>query len=161
MIFISSAAVHLKENSNYKLIKLLSENIIKDLCKNYTIIRPSAILGPNMRPNSLIRIIDGFASLGHLSGESMFNYVLQSDIADFIDMCIRDCVYGTYEFVSNDMITLNEIAIKFGKNPVFGEWKHKTPFVNNQKTVDIFDTINKSSWDVVNEYLESRNGNKK
>ena len=160
MIYISSAAVHFEENSNYKLTKLLAENIVKDTCDSYTIIRPSAILGPEMRPNSLVRIIDGNNTKLTLSEMSTFNYVLQKDIAEFINLCYNNKVIGTYEFVSNDIITLGSIARKFRKNPIFGEWKHKAPFINNQKTVDIFESINKSSWDVIDQFLESRKGKK-
>ena len=156
IIYISSAAIHFKENSNYKLTKLLAENIIKDNCDSYTIIRPSAILGPEMRPNSLVKIIDNYNTKLTLSEMSTFNYVLQKDIAEFIKLCYNNKIIGTYEFVSNDMISLGSIARKFGKNPTFGEWKHKASFVNNQKTVDIFETINKSSWDVIDQFLKDR-----
>lgn len=160
IIYISSAVVHSKENSNYKLTKLLSENIIKDKCDSYTIIRPSAILGPEMRPNSLVKIIDDYDTKLTLSEMSTFNYVLQKDVADFIKLCYNNKIIGTYEFVSNDMISLGSIARKFGKNTTFGEWKHRASFVNNQKTVDIFKPIDKSSWNVIDQFIESRKDKK-
>jgi nucleoside-diphosphate-sugar epimerase len=92
-LFLSSVAVYGEENTNYKLSKLLCENMIRDYTDNHSILRCSAILGPDMRPNSLIKILYGLEDQLTLSKESTFNYVLQSDLLEFVNTCIGKQIF--------------------------------------------------------------------
>ena len=156
-IFLSSAAVYDEENTNYKLSKLLCENMIKDYTDSHTIIRCSAILGPDMRPNSLTKILFGLEDRLTLAEDSTFNYVLQSDLLEFISACTNNNLFGTYDFVSNDSVSLQQVCSLFNKSISFGDYTHKSLDISNSNTKKVYSGVDKSSIDVILEYMDGIN----
>ena len=57
-VFLSSIDVYREEDSIYKMTKLMAESIVSKEASNALILRASAIVGPAMRKNSLVKIIE-------------------------------------------------------------------------------------------------------
>lgn len=130
--YISSVDIY-----NYKLgqpanlyikTKMLSEHLITMLREplSYSILRCSALVGPTMRRNHLLKIIDGGCEIG-LHEDSTFNYVLYKDIARFYQQEQHRRVFSnTVDFVANSNIRLGEVAEMFDSDVKFGDHTYRT-----------------------------------
>lgn len=162
-IFISSVDVYPKATGSHKegediplesiknfyaLTKLISESIVSNKSTNYLILRCTALLGKNSRKNSLIKIIEGTRELT-LSGRSTFNYILHSDIADFIEYAINKDIRGIYNVASSKNTTLLEVANSLGKKVRFGSYIYNVGGIDNSKISSIFPAFKKTSKEVI------------
>lgn len=137
----------------YALFKLMSECIITKKCIAPLILRCSAMIGIDSRPNSLIKILTEKAPSITLSENSTFNYISHFDIANFIDIALKNNLSGIFNLVSNDCITLKELADFYNKNVRFGTYHYKTSeLITNSKVKYICNYFDKSSYEVVNDF---------
>ena len=141
-VYISSLAVYDEDYSAYKHTKLCAEAIVNKKANNPLIIRVPAMLGVDIRPNTIFRILKEDKPKLTLSGESTFNYVLHSDVKKFV---LNNKHKGIVDFVSNDNVTLKKVNEILDGNAIFGNYKFITP--------EIKDGVNwKSSEQVVNQF---------
>jgi len=136
----------------YAVTKLMSETIVRNNCKNCLILRASGLLGKYSRKNSLIKIISEKKCSLTLSEKSEFNYVLHSDVLDFIKFAIKENLQGIYNMVSSQNITLLEIANMFNKKVNFGSYVYKTGQIDNNKIASVFPIFKKTSKEIVNKF---------
>ena len=145
----------------YGITKLMSESIVKNHSANYLILRGTALLGKYSRKNSLIRMIEDEQCVLTLSGDSRFNYVLHSDILDFIRFSIDGDLQGTYNLASSENVTLVEVADMLGKKVKFGTYSYDVGNIDNGKISSVFPAFRKTSKEVVSQFLggntEARN----
>ena len=143
-VYISSLAVYDNGYSSYKHSKLCSEAIVNKKANNPLILRVPAMLGVDIRPNTIYRILKEDKPKLTLNEESTFNYVLHSDVKNF---ALLNRFNGVVDFVSNGNITLKKVNEILNGNAVFGDYKFVTP--------EIKDGVNwKSSEQVINEFKE-------
>ena len=143
-VYISSLAVYDKDNVTYKHTKLCAEAIVNKKANNPLIIRVPAMLGIDIRPNTLFRILKEDKPKLTLSGESTFNYVLHSDVKQF---ALNNKHKGIVDFVSDGNVTLKKVNEILDGNAIFGDYKFITP--------EIKDGVNwKSSEQVINKFKE-------
>ena len=121
--------------------------------KNNLIIRPSAILGKGIRKNSLIKILEEEIPKLTLSEKSTFNYILQEDMLEFISKAITEDIAGEYDFVSSSNITLGDVARKYNKKVLFGNYVYQTHTPQIKDTYKVFPKLNKDSMQVIEEYM--------
>lgn len=138
----------------YGITKLISESIVKNYCQNYLILRGSAFLGTYSRKNSLIKIIEDKKCAITLTGDSEFNYVLYSDILDFLKIAIKKNFKGIYNLASFRNITLSEIAKIFGKKVRFGKYHYSVGKINNRKISSISTAFRKNSREVIKQFIK-------
>ena len=151
-IYISSINVYSEENSDYQLTKLISENIVKKEIEDYLILRCSALTGPTMRESSVGSIVKIFRNENpkiRLTSDSTFNYILQSDIFDFVEFSFKNQIHGTFNFVSSNRISLGEIENRYKKPVSFGNYTYKTPFISNDKLKEVFPQTDRTSEEVL------------
>ncbi len=141
----------------YPWTKLASEVAVTKKSNNFLILRCSALLGQYSRPNSLTRILDNDRSGLSLAPTSMFNYVLHSDISDFIKLAIDQDLTGIFNIMSSRNIVLSEVA-KLSKRQVnYGEYVYNCGQIDNAKVVSVFPAFNKTSAEVIKEFISQRN----
>lgn len=145
-------------NGIYGITKLMSESIVRNRCSNYLILRASALLGKYMRGNSLLRILDDKDCVLSLSGDSEFNYILHSDIVEFIRFSMESDLKGIYNTVSSDNISLSEVANIAGVKVEFGDYIYNAGGLDNSNISSLFPGFRKTSKEVVKEFIEMRNG---
>lgn len=148
-IYMSSVNVYLSKDTNYKLTKLISENLVRDKTEDNLILRCSAISGPTMRDNSAVRIFKYNNPELRLSAESSFNYILQKDIFDFVEKGAQEDIRGTYDFASSTYINLKEVCDRYDKRAAFGEVVYTTPVVSNEAIKGVFPQANRTSEEVL------------
>ena len=155
-LFLSSIDVYRDEESLYKTTKLMAESIVKKLGKRPLILRTSAIIGPTMRNNSLLKILEQENPTLSLSEESTFNYVLQSDILSMIQMCAKNNYSGIIDFVASKNIRLKDIADHFSKDVNFGGYTYQTPVISNRSLQDRFPTAWYTSLGNIERFMKER-----
>ena len=141
-IFISSIEAS-KENStfsDYALNKIKLEDIIIQNLRNFLIIRPTLLLGPDMRFNQILKIATNNKSKLSLSPKSSFNLIYYSDILPIL----KSEFFGVINLMSRNNISLEEVANYFDSNPNWGDYKYVTPipskinsFITNSKGISL------------------------
>lgn len=141
----------------YATTKLVSESIVKRQCPNYLILRCGALLGKDSRKNSLIKIIEDKECVLTLSGNSKFNYVLHSDILEFIKFSIKKDIRGLYNAVSSESITLSEVAKIIRKKVSFGNYLYDAGEILNEKITSLVPSFKKTSKETISQFLKQWN----
>ena len=142
----------------YGVTKLMSEAIVRQRCPNHLILRCVSLLGKYARKNSLLRIVNDEPCVLTLSGDSRFNYVLHSDVSDFISFALDNQLKGTYNVASSGNVALSQVADMLGKKVEFGEYRYDVGNIDNCKITSIFPAFKKTSEDVVTEFVGERAG---
>lgn len=138
----------------YGITKLVSESIVKSHCENYLILRPTTLLGRYSRKNTLLKIMEDQECVVGLSGNSRFNYVLHSDILDFIKFSIDYELKGIYNLASSETITLSEVADMLGKKVKFGTYFYDVGNINNGKISSVFLAFKKTSKEIITQFVK-------
>jgi len=138
----------------YAITKLLSESIVKGKGNNFLILRPTTLLGKYARRNTLTRIIDDEKEPLFLSGNSRFNYILHSDILDFIAFSIRHDITGIFNIASTSNILLSEVANQLGMKVQFGTSVYDVGNISNEKIVTLFPVFKKTSKEILSQFIE-------
>lgn len=140
-------------NGIYGITKLMSEAIVREHCPDYLILRCASLLGRDSRKNSLIRIIEDDPCTLTLSDDSRLNYVLHSDVSDFIQFAMKYDVRGIYNVASADNMVLSAVANILGKQVNFGSYRYDVGDIDNSKISSISPTFKKSSMKVITQFL--------
>ena len=152
-IYFSTIDVYTGTFNPYPFMKRCAEDYIHRVDPQAAILRLSAMLGPNIRRNSLVRLINEEDLT--LQKDSDFNYILQSDILDALDT-IRNC-NGVFNFTSQGNVTLSEIAEQYNKSVSFGNYKYSTNLGSHEGLVNLYPHKDRTSMDVVRLFLEDNN----
>ena len=153
-VFISSIDVYQEEDNLYKTSKLMAESIVNKLATNSLTLRCSAILGETMRKNNFRKIIEDVDPKLSLSGESSFNYILQEDILNFLNIAIKINYNGIVDFVSSTNITLKEVSDLLEKKVDFGSYVYRTPELSSESLASVFPPAALTSKQNVKRYLK-------
>lgn len=153
-VFISSVDVYQEEDNLYKTSKLMAESIVNKMSTNPLTLRCSAILGGTMRKNNFRKVIEDSDPNLSLSGESSFNYILQEDILNFLNIAIKINYNGIVDFVSSANITLQEVADLLEKKVSFGKYVYKTPELSSESLASVFPPATLTSKQNVKRYLK-------
>ncbi|MCH8987046.1 NAD-dependent epimerase/dehydratase family protein [Patescibacteria group bacterium] len=136
----------------YGITKLISESIVKARSKNSLIMRSTAFLGLYSRKNSLKRIIEDEEPIVTLTSDSEFNYILYSDVLEFLQTAIEKDLQGIYNIASCENIKLSEVAEMFEKQVGFGEYTYLVGNIDNTKAVSIHPAFKKTSKQIIKEF---------
>lgn len=155
-IFISSIDVYQDEKNLYSASKILCESMVKSHGSNNLIVRCGAMLGPNMKSNSLIKILDkDNITPITLHPKSTFYYILHSDITDFILHSLKNNITGVVDFVSSSQVTLQQVTQALSLDCSFGSYIYSSPIVSNNKTVKVFPQADKQGLDIVIDFSKT------
>ena len=141
-------------NSIYSITKLISESIIKRNCRNYLILRCTALLGKDSRKNSLIKILKDKEPEISVSPKSTFNYILHEDILDFIRIAIEKNIQGIYNMASSGNVKISNIANTYNKKVKFGNFIYDVGNINNKKASSLLPSLNKTSEETISKFIE-------
>lgn len=168
-IFISSVDVYPKDNIYHKedevinintvegiygLTKLMSESLVKRLSPNFLILRCSALLGKYARKNTLIKIRTEEKPIVALSSDSSLNYILHTDVSEFIKLAIEKNLQGVYNLASSKNITLKQVADLVKKKVTFGSHIYSVGNIDNKKATLVTPSFEKTSEEEVRQFLK-------
>lgn len=115
-IYISSLDVN--KMTMYGVAKKFSELLVEKNCDNYLILRPSSMLGKEMRQNTFSKICSGEPI--NLTSDSVFNFVSYNDVLSEIK---RNST-GIREIYSSENITLRDLSTLLDTDIAFGNVKY-------------------------------------
>ena len=141
--FVFMSSIDEAKDSPYGVTKRLSEIIVKQLCDNYLILRPSALLGKEMKKNSFQKIVNGEDIA--LTKNTVMNYILYEDVLNAIESNYR----GTKVLRSSSDITIEEVVNIFEKKLEYGDIHYEVEYIKS----DI--NTNKTSEDNIRIYKEN------
>lgn len=137
----------------YGKSKLAAEKMALTQANNPLILRPTAMLGPYMRPNSLTKILSGENPKLTLNEKSSFNYVLHEDIAHFISLATLQRLSGIFNIASSDNVTLETVCAAYQKPAQFGDYIYKTGTIDNKKAAAVCPIFSKTSLETVTRFF--------
>ncbi len=140
----------------YGMAKLMSEAVVIRHCTSHLILRPVTLLGATARPSNLIRLIDEDSPKLDLSGDSLFNCVLHSDLEEFIKLALQKELTGIYNAASSDCVTLAQLAQKLGKKAQFGTGRYQTPRIDNRKIAAVLPAFARTSFETIEKFVATR-----
>lgn len=110
---------------DYGRLKREAEEAVLARGKRPLVLRCGALLGPGMRPNALMRLLDGEPQT--LAGDSTFDWVLYEDVLAFLRAAMDRGLEGIYNLVPSRAATLAEAARALGRTPAWGTFRYVTP----------------------------------
>jgi len=116
--FVYISSIDQIKNSPYGVTKRISEIIVQNICKDYLILRPSSLVGNEMRKNSFQKIVNGEDI--ELTPCTVMNYILYEDVLN----SIIENYSGVKVLRSSENITLKEVAEIFKKKISFGKIRY-------------------------------------
>tara|TARA_R110002020_G_scaffold447739_4_gene660158 strand:- start:66 stop:779 length:714 start_codon:yes stop_codon:yes gene_type:complete len=141
--FVYISSIDQKKTSPYGISKRISECIVKDVCDNHLIIRPSGLLGNEMKENTFKRILKNKSIA--LTGDSVMNYILYDDVLDLINKE----KFGIITLCANDDITMSDLVKTLDKDIEFGNINFKIESIKSD-----YDT-KKTSKDNILKFVET------
>jgi|TARA_B100000959_G_scaffold216348_1_gene227963 dTDP-4-dehydrorhamnose reductase len=115
-VYISSSHIAPYHKTPYAIFKKISEHIIEENCENYCILRPSCLLGDNMKYNTFSKIVDGKDIT--LTSDSVNDAILYEDVFNAIQLDLK----GNYFLKSREIITMGEVANLYNKKIKYGKF---------------------------------------
>lgn len=109
-----------------------------------------------MRQSSLLKLVEDPHPVLTLHPSSVFNLILYPDILSFIEIAFMRRETGIFNLVSSSSIGLAEIAKILGKDVTFGDYRYEVGNISNRKAVQFCSALNKSSEDVLQEFVAQR-----
>ena len=157
-IFLSTVDVYNK-NNQYAHAKLISESIVKNLCKNYAIIRMSSLLGT--KPNFTTKTIDNLPLV--VSSSAVFNCILYKDVYLFIQRLIElnhDRFGGwkliqnkTFNLVASNNCHISNLYHKYNSTSTFGHLQYHIRDQDGYKAYNIMPELSKTSLENVKRWI--------
>jgi len=123
--FVLISTIDEAKDSPYGVTKRISEIVVKGLCKNYLILRTSALLGKEMKKNTFQKIVAGENIA--LTPDTVMNYILYEDVLN----AIKNNYTGTKVLRSNDDISMKEVVDVFGHDLSFGSIHYEIEYIES------------------------------
>lgn len=140
----------------YALTKLSSEALVLARANQPLILRPTTMLGPLCRPNTISRLMDGWDGRFFLAERSLYNIVLYEDIARFISRAVNRNLTGIYNIAAAEPIELGEIAAMIGRSARFGSHLYRVAPTDNAKASAIEPAFLRTSAQAITTLIERR-----
>lgn len=171
-IFISSADVYSLHDKLHSEDDLLSETVFrseyakqKALCEQLVlkahpsavIIRPVTILSESLKSRNLLRLLNDAEPSLSLTEDSTLNFVTSSEIASFIDVCLKKNLSGTFNMARTEAVLLRDLAKLVRKKVTFGDFKYNVGQISNKKILTHLPSLNESSLTFFKKWLSENN----
>ena len=143
--------------SSYVYTKLAVEQYILKNITNSIIIRPSAMVGEEMKANTTFKLFKKDLSESSLMAESLYSYLHYSTVHKLIDRLIGLNFSGTIDITASDRIKFSDVVSFAGIDLPFeyGDYKYFTPAVDISIAEDILGESILSSLDALSKcFLE-------
>lgn len=143
VVYLSSIDVYGGSPGTYAMLKRFAESMVMRRPGNL-ILRCSTMLGPHMKPNHITKLLAGEPALG-LSGDSIFNYILYSDLLEFMLTWPGGSSEGTIDFVARGSVRLNEVRSLIGVGTGFGDHRYSIPADFPNPVYSLYPAFDKTS----------------
>lgn len=144
-----------KIESMYGRMKLVCESLVADRSPDALILRPTAMLGPFIRRNSLLRLLFEDNPALSLSASSVFNYILHTDIAAFTEQALTAKTSGIVNLAAAGNVTLQQVCDRFSRRAQFGSFAYRVNTIDNARACTLHDGFKRESLENIAIWLEA------
>lgn len=147
--FIHISSIDIKRNSIYGTVKRISERIVDSYTNDCLIIRPSGLIGNEMKTNTFKKI-----QLGQkiaLTKDSLMNYVTYEDVYNLI----KTNLDGIITLTASENISMEEVSEIFKQHIEYGEIHYEIDINDNDKNLRRGYNLEVTSADKIMNYLKS------
>jgi nucleoside-diphosphate-sugar epimerase len=137
----------------YGITKLMSESLALEIGRKPLVLRCSALLGCDARPNSLFRMAQPGVPKIMLTPNSEFNYVLHRDVGTFVLDAIQHDHTGIYNLAASGNVCLGDLASHYGWRIEFGTHRYMAGHVSNDKVCAEQPSFRRSSFENAQDFV--------
>lgn len=113
--------------SLYGIFKLLTERLVLSRATRPLILRTSSLVGPEGRPNNIMRILRREPGRVALSADCPYNLIAYSQVEAFVRESLARHRSGIFNLGATDERSLGEIAAHVGVDISFGDVRYTAP----------------------------------
>ncbi len=141
-----------------RLAKLTCEAMVLETATAPLVLRPTSLVGPGMRRNTLVRLLDGERSGYSLSGRSQLNLVRYGEVEVFLRRALAEGATGVFNLACAENVSVQRIAELAGTPADLGDHVYDVGWIDHRRAVAVLPELDRPSEDVVRELVEERDG---
>jgi nucleoside-diphosphate-sugar epimerase len=138
----------------YAFTKLFSDLYVQKHAVEPLILRTTTLMGPAIRPNTVMRALTQPGCQLFLAPHSRYNFVLHEDIVQFIVQAIDNHITGAFNLGSSGLTTLSDIVDQLGLLVRYGTYYYDIGPVDTRRAGALHPAFLMPSWQVLNRYID-------
>ena len=142
----------------YAFTKLFSDLYVQKRASNPLILRTTTLLGPAIRPNTVLRALTQHDCQLFLAADARYNFVLHDDIVDFIVKAMDTGICGAFNIGSEGLVILSDIVDQLGLSVRYGDYHYDIGPVDVRRAGALHAAFARPSWQTLNRYINSLGG---
>jgi nucleoside-diphosphate-sugar epimerase len=139
----------------YAFTKLFSDLYVQERASNPLILRTTTLLGPAIRPNTVLRALTQRDCQLFLAPDARYNFVLHQDIVDFMVRAMDTGICGAFNIGSEGLVILSDIVDQLGLAVRYGNFHYDIGPVDVRRAGALHPAFARPSWQTLNRYIDS------
>ena len=139
----------------YAFTKLFSDLYVQERANNPLILRTTTLLGPAIRPSTVLRALTQPNCQLFLAPDARYNFVLHDDIVDFIVRAMDTGISGAFNIGSEGLVVLSDIVDQLGLSVRYGDFHYDIGPVDVSRAGAVHPAFARASWQTLNRYIDS------
>jgi nucleoside-diphosphate-sugar epimerase len=139
----------------YAFTKLFSDLYVQERANNPLILRTTTLLGPAIRPSTVLRALTQPNCQLFLAPDARYNFVLHDDIVDFIVRAMDTGISGAFNIGSEGLVVLSDIVDQLGLSVSYGDFHYDIGPVDVSRAGAVHPAFARASWQTLNRYIDS------
>jgi nucleoside-diphosphate-sugar epimerase len=139
----------------YAFSKLFSDLYVQKHASNPLILRTTTLLGPAIRPSTVLRALTQRNCRVFLAAHSRYNFVMHDDIVDFMVRAMDEGICGAFNVGSEGLVVLSDIVDQLGLSVTYGDFPYDIGPVDVRRAGTVHAAFARPSWQTLNRYIDS------
>jgi nucleoside-diphosphate-sugar epimerase len=139
----------------YAFSKLFSDLYVQKHANDPLILRTTTLLGPAIRPSTVLRVLTQHNCRLFLAAHSRYNFVLHDDIVDFMVRAMDEAICGAFNIGSEGLVVLSDIVDQLGLSVTYGDYHYDIGPVDVRRAGAVHAAFARPSWQTLNRYIDS------
>jgi len=139
----------------YAFSKLFSDLYVQKHAKDPLILRTTTLLGPAIRPSTVLRALTQRDCRLFLAANSRYNFVMHDDIVDFIVRAMDERICGAFNIGSEGLVMLSDVVDQLGLSVAYGDFHYDIGPVDVRRAGAVHAAFARPSWQTLNRYIDS------
>jgi nucleoside-diphosphate-sugar epimerase len=139
----------------YAFSKLFSDLYVQKHASNPLILRTTTLLGPAIRPSTVLRALTQRNCRLFLAAHSRYNFVMHDDIVDFMVRAMDEAICGAFNIGSEGLVVLSDVVDQLGLSVTYGDFHYDIGPVDVRRAGAVHAAFARPSWQTLNRYIDS------
>lgn len=142
----------------YAFSKLFSDLYVQKHARDPLILRTTTLLGPAIRPNTVLRALTQRDCQLFLAPDARYNFVMHDEIVEFIVQAMENNISGAFNIGSEGLVLLSSIVDQLGLSVRYGEYHYDIGPVDTRKAGALHPAFARPSWQTLNRFIDTLGG---